>query len=128
MERRKKGVWKKGRTCAVEEIAQKVKNGDIALVVIEKTTRNKIYTTYTYEEFLEKFPQEEYEIQFKNLNTTKKWANFSINDLVENVGWNIEKKSFAKTINELNLSKDFIDAFKNLLSTLTVEQIEEYWS
>ena len=41
---------------------------------------------------------------------------------------NIEKKSFAKTINELNLSKDFIDAFKNLLSTLTVEQIEEYWS
>ena len=24
--------------------------------------------------------------------------------------------------------KDFIDAFKNLLSSLTVEQIEEYWS
>ena len=105
-----------------------MKNEKIPLDVIEKITGKKFDTVYTYEEFLEKFPQEEYEIQFKNLDPTKKWANFSINDLVENIGWNIEKKSFAKKINELNLSKDFIDAFKNLLSTLTVEQIEEYWS
>ena len=120
--------FEKGRTSAFEEIAEKMKNEKIPLDVIEKITGKKIDTAYTYEEFLEKFPQEEYEIQFKNLDPTKKWANFSINDLVENVGWNIEKKSFAKTINELNLSKDFIDAFKNLLSTLTIEQIEEYWS
>lgn len=128
IEQMEKVSFEKGRTSAFEEIAEKMKNEKIPLDVIEKITGKKIDTAYTYEEFLEKFPQEEYEIQFKNLDPTKKWANFSINDLVENVGWNIEKKSFAKTINELNLSKDFIDAFKNLLSTLTVEQIEEYWS
>ena len=128
IEQMEKVSFEKGRTSAFEEIAEKMKNEKIPLDVIEKITGKKIDTAYTYEEFLEKFPQEEYEIQFKNLDPTKKWANFSINDLVENVGWNIGKKSFAKTINELNLSKDFIDAFKNLLSTLTVEQIEEYWS
>lgn len=128
IEQMEKVSFEKGRTSAFEEIAEKMKNEKIPLDVIEKITGIKFDTVYTYEEFLEKFPQEEYEIQFKNLDPTKKWANFSINDLVENVGWNIEKKYFAKTINELNLSKDFIDAFKNLLSTLTIEQIEEYWS
>lgn len=128
IEQMEKVSFEKGRTSAFEEIAEKMKNEKIPLDVIEKITGKKFDTAYTYEEFLEKFPQEEYKIQFKNLDATKKWANFSINDLLENVGWNIDKKYFAKTINDLNLSKDFIDAFKNLLSTLTVEQIEEYWS
>ena len=52
------------------------------------------------------------------------WANFKIND--DSFGWNVDEKRFGR-INDTKLSQDFLDDFKTLLSSLSVEQIEEYW-
>ena len=55
----------------------------------------------------------------------EKRANFIING--NKFGWNIDDKYFARTIHDTDLPPEFIDDLENLLSTLSVEQISEYW-
>ena len=52
----------------------------------------------------------------------EEYGAFKIND--DSFGWNVDEKRFGR-INDTKLSQDFLDDFKTLLSSLSVEQIEE---
>lgn len=123
IEQMEKVSFEKGRTSAFEEIAEKMKNEKIPLDVIEKITGIKVGDTYAYDDFINTYSEEDYSISVK-INGS--WANFTINNA--EYGWETDKKFFSKPKNNEKLPEDFLNDFKTLLSTLTVEQIEEYWS
>jgi len=123
IEQMEKVSFEKGRTSAFEEIAEKMKNEKIPLDVIEKITGIKVGDTYAYDDFINTYSEEDYSISVK-INGS--WANFTINNA--EYGWETDKKFFSKPKNNVKLPEDFLNDFKTLLSTLTVEQIEEYWS
>lgn len=123
IEQMEKVSFEKGRTSAFEEIAEKMKNEKIPLDVIEKITGIKVGDTYAYDDFINTYSEEDYSISVK-INGS--WANFTINNA--EYGWETDKKFFSKPKNNVKLPEDFLNDFKTLLSTLTVEQIKEYWS
>ena len=100
-----------------------MRNEKISSAIIEKITGMKFDDEYTYEEFMETYPKEDFSI---TVSFNEKWANFVIND--ERFGWNIEEKRFAKTIYDTDLPKKFINDLQTLLSTISDEDIKEYWS
>ena len=114
-------AYEEGRESAFIEIAEKMKKEKISSDVIERITGIKFNDTYTYDDFLDNYPEVDYSI---SVSFNDPWANFKIND--DSFGWNVDEKRFGR-INDTKLSQDFLDDFKTLLSSLSVEQIEEYW-
>lgn len=121
IEQMENDAYEEGRESAFIEIAEKMKKEKISSDVIERITGIKFNDTYTYDDFLDNYPEVDYSI---SVSFNDPWANFKIND--DSFGWNVDEKRFGR-INDTKLSQDFLDDFKTLLSSLSVEQIEEYW-
>lgn len=123
IEQMENDAYEEGKQAALIEIAAKMKDEKISSDVIEKITGIKVGDTYAYDDFINTYSEEDYSISVK-INGS--WANFTINNA--EYGWETDKKFFSKPKKNVKLPEDFLNDFKNLLSALTVEQIEEYWS